>query len=289
MVSITPHDRMHFALFIAAVIHASLIFGIGFSGRAPGAKSPSLEVTLAVHRTDKTPEDADFLAQANQEGSGVLDEKALLSTTEIAEFYDNKIQDIQTERPELTKQEQQSNPNRITTQGRSNQKLAIVNDQEERPEHESTQDASEALLKQSQQIASLEAQLREKREEYAKRPRKRTLTALSTKASVDAAYLDGWRRKVENVGNSRYGELALGGLTGSLRLLVAVNADGTIDDVRILESSGSEKLDAAALRVVRLAAPFEPFPKAVRENADVLEIIRTWRFEKGSYLSSTAN
>lgn len=289
MVSISPHDRMHFALFIAAVIHASLIFGIGFTGKSPGAKAPSLEVTLAVHRQDKAPDEADFLAQANQAGSGVLDEKALLSTTEIAEFYDNKIQTIQTEKPKLTKQEQETNQNRVTTTGQSNQRLAIFNDKALSPENQSTQEASEALLQQSQQIASLEAQLREKREEYAKRPRKKTLTALSTKASVDAAYLDGWRRKVENVGNARYGELALGSLTGSLRLMVAVNADGTIEQVRILQSSGSPQLDAAALRVVRLAAPFEPFPREVREGADVLEIIRTWRFEKGSYLSSTAN
>lgn len=289
MVSITPHDRMHFALFIAAVIHASLILGIGFTSKSPGAKSPSLEVTLAVHRQDKAPDEADFLAQANQAGSGVLEEKSLLSTTEIAEFYDNKIQTIQTERPKLIEQTQEANQTRITTTGQSTQRLTIFNDKPLSPENESIQDASEALLQQSLQIASLEAQLREKREEYAKRPRKRTLTALSTKASVDAEYLDGWRRKVENVGNAKYEELALGSLTGSLRLMVAVKANGTIDEVRILQSSGSPQLDAAALRVVRLAAPFEPFPKAVRETADILEIIRTWRFEKGSYLSSSAN
>ena len=289
MVSISPHDRMHFALFIAAVIHASLIFGIGFSGARPGAKSPALEVTLAMHRRDNAPDNADFLAQANQAGSGVLEEKALLSTTEVTDFYDNKINTIQTERPKLVKQTQDVNPNRVTTTGRSSQKLLAVNEDIEMPEYESASEASEALLKESNEIASLAAQIREKNEAYAKRPRKKTLTALSTRASVDAAYLDGWRRKVENVGNSRYGELDVGSRTGSLRMLVAVKADGTISKVQLLESSGHPELDAAALRVVRLAAPFEPFPKEVRANADILEIIRTWRFEKGSYLSSTTN
>lgn len=288
MVSISPHDRMHFALFIAAVIHASMIFGIGFSVDPPGAKSPSLEVTLAVNRQDKAPEEADYLAQANQEGSGVLDEKALLSTTEIAEFQDNEIKTIQTEKPKMVEQQEETKNKRITTTGRSTQKLALTNELLKSEENQNSQDAAEALLERSLEIASLEAQVREKRQAYAKRPRKKTLTALSTKASSDAAYLDGWRRKVENVGNARYGELGLGTLTGNLRLLVAVKADGTIERVSILKSSGSEQLDAAALRVVRLAAPFEPFPAEVRENADILEIIRTWRFEKGNYLSSSA-
>ncbi|MEJ2670574.1 MAG: TonB family protein, partial [Gammaproteobacteria bacterium] len=144
-----------------------------------------------------------------------------------------------------------------------------------------------SLIQQSLEIASLEAQLREKRQAYAKRPRKRTLTELSTKASLDAAYLDAWRRKIENVGNAHYETLGIGNLTGNLRLLVAVNSNGTINDVRILQSSGTPTLDEAALQIVRLSAPFEAFPKPIHESTDVLEIIRTWRFEKGNYLSSS--
>ena len=73
---------------------------------------------------------------------------------------------------------------------------------------------------------------------------------------------------------------------GSLRLLVAINADGTVNRVKVLKSSGYKALDDAALRIVRQAAPFQRFPQEIRSDTDILEIIRTWKFEKGDYLSS---
>ena len=44
--------------------------------------------------------------------------------------------------------------------------------------------------------------------------------------------------------------------------------------MRILESSGHTELDTAALRIVRLAAPYQDFPVEMRKNYDQLEIIR---------------
>jgi protein TonB len=45
-------------------------------------------------------------------------------------------------------------------------------------------------------------------------------------------------------------------------------------------------LDDAAIRIVRMAAPFAPFPPELRKDVDRLEIIRTWKFEKGDRLTS---
>ena len=59
----------------------------------------------------------------------------------------------------------------------------------------------------------------------------------------------------------------------------------TLRDVQILESSGEQVLDQAAMRIVRLAAPFMPFTGDLMD-IDVLEIIRTWRFEPGDRVSS---
>ena len=75
-------------------------------------------------------------------------------------------------------------------------------------------------------------------------------------------------------------------LYGELRLMVAVKADGSLDEVRILKSSGFRVLDDAAIRIVQLAAPFAVFPPELRVDTDVLEIVRTWRFEQGNYVSS---
>lgn len=94
-----------------------------------------------------------------------------------------------------------------------------------------------------------------------------------------AYYLQAWRRQVERVGKLNYpGEARRRKLTGSLRLLVVIRADGGLADARLVESSGHAVLDEAALRIVRLAAPYAPFPPRIAAQADILEIERTWRF-----------
>ncbi len=92
-------------------------------------------------------------------------------------------------------------------------------------------------------------------------------------------YLESWRRKVERIGNLNYPRQARErGLTGSLRLLAVIAADGTLSEVRVLQGSGHPELDEAATRIVRLAAPYSPFPPRLRETTDLLEIERTWQF-----------
>ena len=94
-----------------------------------------------------------------------------------------------------------------------------------------------------------------------------------------AYYLQAWRRQVERVGKLNYpGEARRRKLTGSLRLLVVIHADGGLAEARLVESSGHAVLDEAALRIVRLAAPYAPFPPRIAAQADILEIERTWRF-----------
>ena len=107
------------------------------------------------------------------------------------------------------------------------------------------------------------------------------VTGVSPATPELSYYFEGWRRKVERVGNLNYPDAARErSLYGSLRLLVAIAPDGALRDVRVLESSGHRILDDAALRIVRLAAPFAPFPPEMRRNTDVLEIVRTWQFRK---------
>ena len=118
-------------------------------------------------------------------------------------------------------------------------------------------------------------------------PRVKRITSLSTAASADAFYLNSWRRKIEKIGNLNYPvEARKRKLYGSLRLLVAIEADGSLRRVKILESSGHKMLDDAAVRIVRLSAPFAPFPDELRATTDLLEIIRTWQFRKNSSLGS---
>jgi protein TonB len=277
-------ERFQFCLFIAILLHAIFILAMGFTHSKPGPKQASLEVTMAIYQSEHAPDKADFIAQANQLGSGSLDKAALPSTTELADFHSNKIQEI-TPDVAKTQKKQLAQKTAITAQAPS-PNVADEKERINREEQELTQQESTSLLQRNLEIASLEARLAQEKQRYAKRPRKKQLTAASTQQADDAAYLDAWRTRVETVGNQDYETLGVDRLYGELRLMVALNADGTINNIQILKSSGHKAIDDAAIKVVRKAAPFDAFPPELRKETDILEIIRTWRFEKGQYISS---
>ena len=286
--SVTASDRLLFTLFLAGIFHALLILGVGFELPKPTPAGTSLEIVLAQSHSEKAPEQADYLAQANQEGSGDLDKAALPSTDELAPFQDSQINKIQPVEQQATqKKVEQTNPGIITSTGPSRQTLQLQTPDLDDRKVEMSREERLAMIQRSLEIASLEAQLEEQKQLHAKRPRKRQLTSVSTRESRDAYYLQGWSKKIETVGNLNYpAEARRQKIYGSLRLMVAVRADGTVQEVRVLKSSGHRILDLAAIDIVRIASPFAPFPSELRKDTDILEIIRTWQFEKGNRLSS---
>ncbi|MCZ6501709.1 MAG: energy transducer TonB [Gammaproteobacteria bacterium] len=285
---ITPGDRLSFTTFLAIMIHAAIILGVTFTYIANKQSARTMEVTLAQHRSKNRPDKADFLAQFNQLGSGTLEEKALTTSPTRAEFHDTTIRETTPQHRLRTapKNERQQKPV-VTTRGK-NDRTATVGARLKTPNPADVVDPNKkSLLERSLEIASLEARLDRQRQIYAKRPRIKRLTSLSTASSNDAFYLNSWRRKIEGIGNLNYPEQARRRkLYGSLRLMVAILPDGSLSEVALLETSGHRILDDAALRIVRLAAPFAPFPDDLRQTTDVLEIIRTWQFRKNSSLRS---
>ena len=282
-------DRLGFTFFLALVLHVFIILGISAKLPEPTAHAQTIEVTLATHKSTKAPDKADFLAQQNQEASGTEEQARQLATERRAEFADTQIRDVhpmpQTQAAAPTKREDQRV---ITTVSSSPRDVQVqVN-----PEPLQEQKQREGLLQEqtfTSEIASLQAKLDRQQQEYAKRPRVRRLTSVATKESFDAQYLHEWSSKIEQVGNENYPAEALNRrLTGNLRLSVVINPDGTIHEIKILQSSGQRILDQAAQQIVRLAAPFASFPPEIRRQADKLQIIRTWSFEI-SGLSTTAN
>ena len=112
-------------------------------------------------------------------------------------------------------------------------------------------------------------------------PRIRRIVDGRADTAEDHWYFESWRRKVERIGKLNYPEQARERkIYGSLRLLVAIEPDGSLRDVRVVDSSGHKVLDDAAVRIVRLAAPYAPFSPGMREHTDVLEIVRTWQFKR---------
>ncbi|QLC72799.1 energy transducer TonB [Pseudomonas sp. LPB0260] len=283
---VRPADRLGFTLFLATALHAALILGLGFSLAEPSQISKTLEITLSTFKSEEKPKDADFLAQDNQQGSGTLEHKAAPKTTEQALFQDTQVKRVTpptTPPPPVARQEAPKAA--VATRTPQPQKTPV-----KREESEPTPQARPAPVFDSAQlsaeIASLEAELAQEIQQYAKRPKIHRLNAASTMRDKGAWYKDEWRKKVERIGNLNYPDDARRQqIYGSLRLLVSINRDGTLYEVQVLESSGQRVLDQAALRIVRLAAPFAPFTGDLAD-VDRLEIIRTWRFERGDRLSS---
>lgn len=280
-------ERFGFTLFMSVCFHAVLILGVGFSVLERLSDQPTLEITLAQFRAEEAPEQADFLAQENQNGSGSLEEKAAPSTPVQAPFNDENIQDVNPLRQEqASRARQAANPALLASSARSERQAraaaeeSLAESEENAPENREERELSET-------VASLQAQLDQQRQAYAKRPRKYTLSSASTQKARDAQYLDSWRKKIEAVGNLNYPRQASRQrLYGSLRLLVALRPDGSVSEMRVLRSSGHRLLDEAAMRIVKLASPFDPFPDEMRREVDILEIIRTWQFHPGDSLSS---
>jgi protein TonB len=149
-----------------------------------------------------------------------------------------------------------------------------------------TPDLAQLLSSSQQEIDRLTAQM-DKRSNNATRERRKAVNA-STQEYLYANYLDAWRRKVEKIGNLNYpDEAKRRSLFGNLMLHVAVRADGSVEQIRLVHSSGHKLLDDAAIRIVRLAAPFAPFPAEIRNEVDVLDITRTWVFQRNNQLSSS--
>jgi len=279
--------RLAITLLCAAALHLAVLLGVGFSLPSPDAPSKTLDVTIAAFRSEAPPEQAELLAQHDQQGSGSLEQQATPQTTEQAPFQDSRIQPVAAPPPAPSSPPvPASAPRSVTTRAPRPQAVATTPPPQPaetpRPAELPRFDSSQL----SAEIASLEAQLSDERQQYAKRPRVHRLNAASTMRDKGAWYKEEWRRKVERIGNLNYpDEARRQRLYGSLRLLVAINRDGTLREVSVLESSGQPVLDQAALRIVRLAAPFAPFSGDLAD-IDVLEIIRTWRFQRGDRLAS---
>jgi TonB family protein len=123
--------------------------------------------------------------------------------------------------------------------------------------------------------------------EAAEPPRTGKIEKVASNRIAAAAYERAWQDKVERVGNMNYPEDARRrNLTGALMLSVGVNADGTIHGIQVRKSSGYEELDQAAIRIVRLAAPFSAFPAELTKDYDVLWITRTWRFFNDNHFAT---
>ena len=268
--------RLRNAVLLAIAVHAVLILGISFDASNRAYHSPQIEVTLANRPSAAAPEDASHMAQFNQQGSG--------DQADIAEVTSrNKLPLTQAQAAQQTLSQQAATrealQKEVVTTTAITRRAASTDQAEREQQQAQLQGISPEVDQLNQQLASLEAELDEQTHTYARMPRVRRLTSVSASQSVDAAYLLDWRRRLEAVGNKYYPKASVRyGIYGDVRLLVVIRSDGSLEDIRVLSSSGYAVLDEASIKIVRMAAPYSPFPPELKATTDKLEIIRTWQY-----------
>jgi protein TonB len=132
------------------------------------------------------------------------------------------------------------------------------------------------------EMLTLNQQINRTLQAYSSTPKSKFISA-RTKEYKYASYMRDWVAKVERVGELNYpDEARRQNLSGKLIVQVAVYPDGSVREITIRKPSGYKILDDAAVRIVKLAAPFAPFSDDIKQETDVLYITRTWVFTSGN-------
>lgn len=277
------NDRLTMSFMLAVGLHVVVLVFLGFQFAMDRRDAPpdTLDVVLVNWRSEAEPEEAEFLAQATQVGGGETAERARPASAVSGLTPNLEEGEALLETEAAAPAPSQEEIEVVSTDDAAERAPTEVT-REEVPETPPVTAAE--LLLQSQQMARMEPELSRAETPESRQPRREFISA-NTRQFEYASYMRAWVAKVERVGNLNYPEQTRG-LAGDLLLTVGVRADGTVESIDLRRSSGVPELDEAAMRIVRLAAPYAPLPEHIAERVDVLHITRTWRFSTGSRFST---
>jgi periplasmic protein TonB len=269
--------------FLAALFHGIVILGVTFS--APGSKSsgndaPGLEVILVNDQAPSVAQNpnAQYLSQRSQRGSGntLKNERALIPKSSL----------MPVERPGIPSGDGLAAQQAGTDAG--DEELIATH----RPAQRILYFASATAAEQASQLPLL----LEKRPDLAMSPnddgvelrmrgeaKQQLWIAADTRESDVAVYLDSWRRKIERVGTINFPDAARRKkLSGTPVIEVTIGSDGKLLQTVVRRSSGHAEIDEAAMRILKLAAPFDPFPRELSARHDEIRIAYEWQFLDGA-------
>jgi len=279
-------ERIGSTLFLAALVHGVVILGVTFTA-APagdGAAIPSLNVTLVLdtEREELAADTAEFIANRNQLGRGEAARGLRPTSTLSADQPATQVGDpLGADATDGTPRDETPSAEQLVSRGSGGEPVPALPQPTDEPAPE-RQRAAALIQQAAPQTTAMELAMRA--ELPGGSDDARTLIATpSTRQSGLAEYLDGWRRRVERIGTANYPTELLGNIdAGRPTLEVVIAADGRLDDIVVRRSSGDTALDQAALKILRLAAPFAPLPPSIREDYDVLRFAYEWDFAAGA-------
>lgn len=262
--------------FLAAIFHGILVLGITFTlAPSPDNKTlPTLDIILVQTQKPSEAKDAKYLAQISQQGGGDSKEKArprdIFTAPTLAEDPGIALKTQQ-------QQSRESNPEKIAILNQDNSDFTITT-QDQKSEPDDVTIKQQQSSNENTRTARFAQELSELMEQNSERPKVK-YTNSSTKEFLPARYMREWINRVERIGNLNYPDQAhRQKLSGTLILDVVINSDGELVKIDLRQSSGHKLLDDAAQRIVKLAAPYSPFPAKLKEEADIIHITRSWEF-----------
>ena len=252
---ISPRNRLAFTLIIAFLFHSMLALGFKNSKAQPVEYfgESVIEVSISVQNQTK---------KVSKTPSSMIQNSLAIPPEKI---------------PELIAEDETS-----TDSVTGILKTIPSRENKETPKKKLTADkllpTAKQLISRSLAMANLHGEIQDSLKRRDSEVRHKYISA-NTKEHNYAAYMEAWRAKVERIGNMNYPNRAREkGLSGSLLLDVAIRSDGSVKEIIIRRSSGHDLLDSGAVKIVRLAAPFAPFPDQIKGEVDILHVTRNWKF-----------
>jgi protein TonB len=274
-------ERLSATMVLSLLLHGMLILGLGFALDDAAPVLPTLDVILTQTQTALTPKQADFLAQASNQGGGEHEKTSRPRDTQAGSVPKPDAGVAPRDLRAQTPAPQPPPQARVvsSTRGQAPTPVPVATPQVE----PTALPPGRERIDRDLAMARLAAEIHLRSERYAKRPKRKFVSA-STREYAWAGYLRAWVDRVERVGNLNYpDEARRRRLSGELVISVAIRRDGSVERADVIQSSGSRLLDDAALRIARLAEPYPPLPKT-EDNIDVLHVTRTWQFLPGGEL-----
>jgi len=297
--SLLPHYSSRFMvfLFLALLIHAFIIFQVGFSlPEKHQLKPKKLDIVINLAKTKQQPKvkDTDYFAQSNQQGGGQkeLKQKPTNVLPTSPKLANEKVRPPK-KKPKPVKKivPPKIIQSQLSTQVKSKLKAAKLKKKTRKDDKKKTKVpkvlkkplvTSQYLTYLKKQIIDLEADIDLETKVYSRRSKYKYINASTAKA-LDAEYIRQWTRKIERIGNLNYPiQAQRNKLSGKLILAVTIGPKGKILNIEIRKSSKHKVLDDAAIRIVRLSAPFAAIPESVLQDNNALVITRTWLFSQKS-------
>jgi protein TonB len=268
-------DRLTTTLFLAALFHAIIIIGVNFTVRVHQSEpTPTLEVVLlAQDGPNADDHQAQYLAQRSEFGSGTTSDPVKVSSPQSSPLAAEQAGTPDGSGIEEKKTQTGASLS-DTLHTRKDDAAAVANGtplpatEEESPLALMPTPPSPILTSTPDEKLALQGP-----------PSRSLIITPDTRAANIAPYLGAWKRKIERIGTLNYpSEARRKGLKGSPVLEVTIRADGSLGNILVVHSSGYKEIDQAALAILRLAAPFDPFPSALKRDYDDLRFAYEWQF-----------